>query len=160
KGIRYMDVGTSGGIWGLERGYCLMVGGEAAAVSHLEPVLRTLAPGGSPGVTPRTTAEAGYLHCGPAGSGHFGKMIHNGIEDGLMQPYAEGLEIMGRAGGEKLLADRRYRLDLHAIAEVWRHASVVSSWLLDLLEIALREDPQLSSYTGFVQDSGEGRWTI
>jgi 6-phosphogluconate dehydrogenase len=160
QGIHYVDVGTSGGIWGLERGYCMMIGGPDAAVRRIEPILRTLAPGADPGVTATTTAEAGYLHCGPAGSGHFVKMIHNGIEYGLMQAYAEGFEIMQKAASEKLPPEHRFTLDLHAIAEVWRHGSVVSSWLLDLLEIALREDRALESYAGFVHDSGEGRWTI
>ena len=160
KGIQYVDVGTSGGIWGLERGYCMMVGGEPPVIVHLDPLLRTLAPGPFPGVTPKTTAEAGYAHVGASGAGHFVKMVHNGIEYGLMQAYAEGFEIMRQAGSEKVKAEHRYRIDLHAIAEVWRHASVVSSWLLDLLEIALRADPELAAYTGFVQDSGEGRWTI
>jgi 6-phosphogluconate dehydrogenase len=160
RGVHYVDVGTSGGIWGLERGYCMMIGGADPAVRRIEPILRTLAPGPDPGVTATTTAEAGYLHCGPAGSGHFVKMIHNGIEYGLMQAYAEGFEIMQKAASEKLPAEHRFTLDLHAIAEVWRHGSVVSSWLLDLLQLALREDRDLKAYTGFVHDSGEGRWTI
>jgi len=160
KGIQYVDVGTSGGIWGLERGYCMMVGGEPQVVKHLDPILATLAPGPDPGVTPKTMAERGYLHTGPNGAGHFVKMVHNGIEYGLMQAYAEGFEIMRQAGSEKVKPEHRYNFDLHAIAEVWRHGSVVGSWLLDLLEIALREDASLKSYTGFVQDSGEGRWTI
>ena len=160
KGIHYVDAGTSGGIWGLERGYCMMVGGPPEAVKHIDPILKTLAPGPDPGVTAKTTAEAGYLHCGPAGAGHFVKMIHNGIEYGLMQAYAEGFEIMQKAASDKVRPEHRYKLDLHGIAEVWRHGSVVSSWLLDLLEIALRDDTNLKSYTGFVHDSGEGRWTI
>jgi 6-phosphogluconate dehydrogenase len=160
KGLHYVDVGTSGGIWGLERGYCMMIGGPPEAVKRIDPILKTLAPGPDAGVKPKNTTEEGYLHCGPAGSGHFVKMIHNGIEYGLMQAYAEGFEIMQKAGSEKVRPEHRYDLDLHGIAEVWRHGSVVGSWLLDLLEIALRDDVGLKSYTGFVQDSGEGRWTI
>ncbi len=166
KGIRYLDVGTSGGIWGVERGYCLMIGGEAEAVRHLDPVFRTLAPGR--GTTPRTpgregrpgTAEEGYLHCGPAGAGHFVKMIHNGIEYGLMQAYAEGFDILRNAGSRDLPEEQRYTLDLGEIAELWRRGSVVGSWLLDLTAMALLEDPALSQFAGTVQDSGEGRWTI
>ncbi len=164
--IHYVDVGTSGGVWGLERGYCLMIGGEKATVERLDPIFRTLAPG--PGTVPRTpgreklggTAEHGYLHCGPSGAGHFVKMVHNGIEYGLMQAYAEGLDIFKNAGSKDLDADLRYDLDVADIAEVWRRGSVVSSWLLDLTAQALVEDPTLSTYTGVVADSGEGRWTI
>ena len=157
KGITYLDVSTSGGVWGLERGYCLMIGGDKAAFDRLEPIFATLAPGGAPGKSP---AENGYVHCGPAGSGHFVKMIHNGIEYGMMQAYAEGFEILEKAAGPKVPAERRYNLDLGAIAELWRHGSVVSSWLLDLLAMALAKDGKLDKFTGYVQDSGEGRWTI
>jgi len=146
NGIHYVDVGTSGGVWGLERGYCLMIGGEREIVERLEPVFKTLAPGS--GSIPRTpgretvggTAERGYLHCGPAGAGHFVKMIHNGIEYGLMQAYAEGLDILKNAGAKALEADLRYELSIRDIAEVWRRGSVVSSWLLDLTAQALAED--------------------
>jgi 6-phosphogluconate dehydrogenase len=166
KGIRYVDVGTSGGVWGLERGYCLMLGGAAEVVQHLDPIWKTLAPGR--GDIPRTpgrekmrgTAEDGYLYCGPPGAGHFVKMIHNGIEYGLMQAYAEGFDILRNAKSEKLAADMRYDLPLADIAELWRRGSVVGSWLLDLTADALTEDPQLEGYTGYVDDSGEGRWTI
>jgi len=166
NGIHYVDVGTSGGVWGLERGYCLMIGGEREIVERLEPVFKTLAPGS--GSIPRTpgretvggTAEQGYLHCGPAGAGHFVKMIHNGIEYGLMQAYAEGLDILENAGAKTLEPDLRYELSIRDIAEVWRRGSVVSSWLLDLTAQALAENPTLSNYTGVVADSGEGRWTV
>jgi 6-phosphogluconate dehydrogenase len=166
KGIQYLDVGTSGGIWGLERGYSLMIGGETAAVRHLDPIFKTLAPG--KGSIPRTpgreqakgTAEEGYLHCGPAGAGHFVKMVHNGIEYGVMQAFAEGLDILRNATSDKLAEDLRYSLPLADIAEVWRRGSVLSSWLLDLTADALLEDPELKAYSGVVQDSGEGRWTV
>ena len=166
KGIRYADVGTSGGVWGLERGYCMMIGGPKEVVQLLDPIFKTLAPG--LGSTPRTpgrermsgTSEDGYIHCGPAGAGHFVKMVHNGIEYGLMQAYAEGFDIFRNASSEQLPEDFRYDLNLADIAEVWRRGSVVSSWLLDLTAMALAESPALSEYTGFVQDSGEGRWTI
>lgn len=166
SGIHYVDVGTSGGIWGLEHGYCLMIGGEAEAVKRLEPIFQALAPGrGQIAPTPgreniSSTAEEGYIHCGPAGSGHFVKMVHNGIEYGLMQAYAEGFDILRNANSQELPEEIRYDLNLADIAEVWRRGSVVRSWLLDLSAMALAEDPALSSYTGFVQDSGEGRWTI
>ena len=166
KGIRYIDVGTSGGVWGLERGYCMMIGGDQAAVQHLDPIFKTLAPGiGTIDKTPgreglHSTAEHGYLYTGPAGSGHFVKMVHNGIEYGLMQAYAEGLDILKGVGQESIPAERRYNLNLADITELWRRGSVVSSWLLDLSAIALAEDPELRGYSGFVQDSGEGRWTI
>ena len=166
QGIQYMDVGTSGGIWGLERGYCMMLGGPEEAARHLDPIFKTLAPGaGSIPVTPGRekqpgTADAGYLYCGPSGAGHFVKMIHNGIEYGLMQAYAEGFDIMRHADCEELEPDLRYTLPLPEIAEVWRRGSVVSSWLLDLIAIALCEDPALAEYAGYVQDSGEGRWTV
>ena len=166
NGIHYVDVGTSGGVWGLDRGYCMMVGGPKEAVDHIDPILRTLAPGR--GEIPRTpgregkegTAEEGYLHCGPVGAGHFVKMVHNGIEYGLMQAYAEGFDILGNADGHSVPEDLRYDLDLGEIAELWRRGSVVGSWLLDLTAMALVESPDLSKYSGFVQDSGEGRWTV
>jgi 6-phosphogluconate dehydrogenase len=179
KGIHYVDVGTSGGVWGAERGYCLMIGGEDEAVTRLGPVFETLAPGA--GDIPRTqgregkggTAEKGYLHCGPNGAGHFVKMVHNGIEYGLMAAYAEGLNILRHAnvGKREHAADAettplrepeayQYDLDLAEITEVWRRGSVISSWLLDLAAIALLEDPELKGFEGRVSDSGEGRWTI
>ena len=166
KGIRYLDVGTSGGVWGLERGYCMMIGGDQSAAIHLDPIFKSLAPG--IGEIPRTpgregkksTAEEGYLYTGPAGSGHFVKMVHNGIEYGLMQAYAEGLDILKGVGQDSIPLERRYQLDLADITELWRRGSVVSSWLLDLSAISLAEDPQLQAYSGHVQDSGEGRWTL
>ncbi len=165
RGLHYVDAGTSGGIWGVQRGYCLMVGGPKEAVDRIEPVLRTLAPGrgeipATPGRDGKSTAEQGYLHCGPVGAGHFVKMIHNGIEYGLMQAYAEGFDILRNARSTTLPAELRYQLDLPDIAELWRRASVVSSWLLDLTSIALAADPDLAGFTGQVQDSGEGRWTV
>ena len=166
KGIRYIDVGTSGGVWGLDRGYCMMIGGDRAAFDHLEPIFKTLAPGtGTIEKTPgrenrKSTAEDGYLYTGPAGSGHFVKMVHNGIEYGLMQAYAEGLDILKGVNQEVSPAERRYDLDLADITELWRRGSVVSSWLLDLSAISLAQDPELASYSGYVEDSGEGRWTI
>lgn len=156
KNLTYIDVGTSGGVWGIDRGYCLMIGGPDDVVKRLDPIFGCLAPGGNG----KTTAQRGYLHCGPAGSGHYVKMVHNGIEYGLMQAYAEGFEIMEKAGSDKLPQELRFNLNLHDIAEVWRHGSVVSSWLLDLLELALSKDAKLTDFTGYVQDSGEGRWTI
>jgi 6-phosphogluconate dehydrogenase len=158
RGLDYVDVGVSGGVWGLERGYCLMIGGPHEAVERLDPILRTLAPGigdiertpGREGDPDR--AEQGYMHCGPVGAGHFVKMIHNGIEYGLMQAYAEGFDILKSA--------ERYDFDLGAIAEVWRRGSVITSWLLDLTAAALLKDSRLDAYGGYVQDSGEGRWTI
>ena len=166
KGIRYVDVGTSGGVWGLERGYCMMIGGDTAVVKHLDPLFATLAPG--MGDIPRTKdrvsdddrAERGYIHAGPAGSGHFVKMVHNGIEYGLMQAYAEGFNVMKMKASENLPEDQRFDLNLADIAEVWRRGSVVSSWLLDLTADALATDPKLDGYSGSVADSGEGRWTI
>ena len=164
--INYVDVGTSGGIWGLERGYCMMAGGPAETVTHLDPIFKTLAPGtGTIEKTPgreglQSTAEEGYLYCGPSGAGHFVKMVHNGIEYGLMQAYAEGLDIFRNANLENLPEDIRYDLNIADIAELWRRGSVVGSWLLDLTAMALAENPSLSNYSGFVQDSGEGRWTI
>ena len=166
KGVQYVDAGTSGGVWGLERGYCLMIGGEREVVQRLDPIWRTLAPGRgdiapAPGREGKeSTAEEGYLHCGPVGAGHFVKMVHNGIEYGLMQAYAEGFDIFKNANSKELAQEHRFELDLADIAEVWRRGSVVSSWLLDLTASALAESPGLSEYTGFVQDSGEGRWTI
>ena len=166
KGIRYIDVGTSGGVWGLDRGYCMMIGGDKPAFDHLEPIFKTLAPGiGTIEKTPgrenrQSTAEHGYLYTGPAGSGHFVKMVHNGIEYGLMQAYGEGLDILKGVSQESIPAERRYDLDLADITELWRRGSVVSSWLLDLSAISLAEDPELKSYSGYVEDSGEGRWTI
>ena len=166
KGIHYVDVGTSGGIWGIDRGYCMMIGGPPEAVKRLDPIFKTLAPGiGTIDRTPGRdklggTAEDGYIHCGPSGSGHFVKMVHNGIEYGLMQAYAEGFDIFKNATSKELPEELRFELNLPDIAEVWRRGSVVSSWLLDLTAMALTENPSLSNYTGFVQDSGEGRWTI
>jgi len=166
KGIHYIDVGTSGGVWGLERGYCMMIGGPSEAVQRLDPIFKTLAPGR--GDIPRTpgreklggTSEEGYMHCGPSGAGHFVKMVHNGIEYGIMQAYAEGFDIFKNATSKELPENIRYDLNLPDIAEVWRRGSVISSWLLDLTAMALAENPTLSEYEGFVQDSGEGRWTI
>ena len=165
--IDYLDVGTSGGVWGAQRGYCLMIGGRREAVEHLVPIFRALAPGEgevaaipATGAGPPSTAREGFLHCGPAGAGHFVKMIHNGIEYGLMQAYAEGFDILRNADSTALPPDQRYTFDLADIAEVWRRGSVVSSWLLDLTAMALREDPQLDRFTGQVGDSGEGRWTV
>ena len=179
KRVHYVDVGTSGGVWGLERGYCMMIGGEKSVVRHLDPIFSTLAPGA--GDVPRTpgreqfdgTAEQGYLHCGPNGAGHFVKMVHNGIEYGLMAAYAEGLGILRDAnvGKEQHAIDAettplrdpehyQYDLDLRDIAEVWRRGSVIASWLLDLTAVGLVKDPALSQFTGRVSDSGEGRWTI
>lgn len=166
KGIRYIDVGTSGGIWGIDRGYCMMIGGPKDAVGHIDPILKTLAPGmgtieRTPGRENATgTAEQGYLHCGPAGAGHFVKMVHNGIEYGLMQAYAEGFDIIRNANSDQLPPEHRFDFNCGDIAEVWRRGSVVGSWLLDLTAMALLETPSLSTYSGFVQDSGEGRWTV
>jgi 6-phosphogluconate dehydrogenase len=166
KGIHYVDVGTSGGVWGIDRGYCMMIGGPKEAVQRLDPIFKTLAPG--IGDIPRTpgreklggTSEQGYIHCGPSGSGHFVKMVHNGIEYGIMQAYAEGFDIFKNATSKDLPENIRYDLNLPDIAEVWRRGSVVSSWLLDLTAMALAENPTLSEYEGYVEDSGEGRWTI
>jgi 6-phosphogluconate dehydrogenase len=180
RGIHYVDVGTSGGIWGLERGYCLMIGGEDAVIEHLNPIFASLAPGIGKDI-PRTpgrekiggTAEQGYLHCGPNGAGHFVKMVHNGIEYGIMAAYAEGLGVLhaANAGRQKGVVDAettplrdpeyyQYELNLRDIAEVWRRGSVIASWLLDLTASALAEDPALAKFAGRVSDSGEGRWTI
>jgi 6-phosphogluconate dehydrogenase len=166
KGISYVDVGTSGGIWGYERGYCMMIGGDKDVVDRLDPIFSTLAPGlGTISRTPKrekrdARAETGYLHAGPVGAGHFVKMIHNGIEYGLMQAYAEGFAILRGKAGEFLPESERYQLEVADIAEVWRRGSVISSWLLDLAAIALADNPELSEFSGFVDDSGEGRWTI
>jgi len=164
--IEYVDVGTSGGIWGLERGYCMMIGGEDPVVRHLDPLFDCLAPGlGSIDRTPGREgrddrAERGYIHAGPAGAGHFVKMVHNGIEYGIMQAYAEGFDILKTKNGEQIPADQRLNIDVADVAEVWRRGSVVSSWLLDLTAIALAKDARLEAFSGEVADSGEGRWTI
>jgi len=169
KGIHYIDVGTSGGVWGLERGYCMMIGGPKEAVDHLDPIFDAHAPG--IGTIPRTPnrmehegedarAEKGYIHAGPAGAGHFVKMVHNGIEYGLMQAYAEGFDILKSKQSSKLPEDERYVLNLTDIAEVWRRGSVISSWLLDLTAAALAKDQMLSQFSGRVADSGGGRWTV
>jgi 6-phosphogluconate dehydrogenase len=166
KGLNYIDCGTSGGVWGLERGYCMMIGGPDAAVERLDPIFKALAPG--VGDIPRTQgrkgphskAEQGYIHAGPTGAGHFVKMIHNGIEYGLMQAYAEGFDIMRNKNSEQLPEDERFELNMADISEVWRRGSVVSSWLLDLSADALAKDPTLTDFSGYVDDSGEGRWTI
>jgi 6-phosphogluconate dehydrogenase len=166
EGIHYLDAGTSGGVWGLERGYCLMIGGNEEAVNRLEPIFETLAPGqgnipSSPGREKFTsTAEKGFLYCGPSGAGHFVKMIHNGIEYGVMQAYAEGFDIMRGAASESLPKGYRYNFNAADIAELWRRGSVIGSWLLDLTAMALAEDTDLSHFTGIVEDSGEGRWTV
>lgn len=178
KGIHYVDVGTSGGVWGLERGYCQMIGGEKSIVSHLDPIFKTLAPGrdavpATPGSSGTSTAEQGYLHCGPSGAGHFVKMVHNGIEYGLMAAYAEGLNVLHHANIGKLDHAKdaettplrnpdhyQYDFNLADITELWRRGSVVASWLLDLTAVALAEQPQLEKFSGRVSDSGEGRWTI
>ncbi|MGN6143674.1 MAG: phosphogluconate dehydrogenase (NAD(+)-dependent, decarboxylating) [Mesorhizobium sp.] len=176
KGIDFVDVGTSGGVWGLERGYCLMIGGPDRAVKRLDPIFAALAPGADPGAKPDKaagTAPFGYLHCGPSGAGHFVKMVHNGIEYGVMAAYAEGMNILkaANAGKEKRAADAetsplptpqyyQFDIDLPAVAEVWRHGSVIGSWLLDLTAGALKDDPALAKFGGRVSDSGEGRWTL
>jgi 6-phosphogluconate dehydrogenase len=166
KAIEYVDCGTSGGVWGIGRGYCMMIGGSKAAVDRLDPIFRALAPG--LGDIPRTEgrdkldprAEQGYIHAGPSGAGHFVKMVHNGIEYGLMQAYAEGFDILRNKNSKDLPEDQRFDLNISDIAEVWRRGSVISSWLLDLSAIALAKDPQLANFSGYVQDSGEGRWTV
>jgi 6-phosphogluconate dehydrogenase len=179
KGIHYLDVGTSGGVWGLERGYCLMIGGEAGVVSRLDPIFRTIAPGlgtaePTPGRVPGSTASEGYLHCGPSGAGHFVKMVHNGIEYGMMAAIAEGLSIIkhanvGLAGAAEHDAETtplrnpeayQYEINVGDVAEVWRRGSVVSSWLVDLTASALSKSPELDEFSGRVSDSGEGRWTV
>ncbi len=166
KGIHYVDAGTSGGIWGVERGYCLMIGGEKEVVERLDPIFFALAPGH--GEIPRTAgrtgkharSEEGYIHAGPVGAGHFVKMIHNGIEYGLMQAYAEGFDILKNANSDRLPEDERIDINITEVAEVWRRGSVVTSWLLDLTAAALMEEGDLGSYSGYVDDSGEGRWTV
>jgi 6-phosphogluconate dehydrogenase len=167
KGIRYLDVGVSGGVWGLERGYCMMIGGEKSAVDHLDPIFDALAPG--LGTIPRTVdrreaddprAEKGYIHVGAAGSGHFVKMVHNGIEYGLMQAYAEGFDVLKGRASERLPEDERFHINLTDVAEVWRRGSVISSWLLDLCASALARDQMLERFSGHVSDSGEGHWTV
>src|SRR5947208_11313099 len=166
SGIHYIDVGTSGGVWGIERGYCMMIGGDKAVVDRLDPIFKTLAPG--IGDIPRTSGregrdpriEQGYIHAGPSGAGHFVKMIHNGIEYGLMQAYAEGFDILKNASIDALPPEHRFNLDIADIAEVWRRGSVIPSWLLDLTASALAENHTLDNYSGFVEDSGEGRWTV
>jgi 6-phosphogluconate dehydrogenase len=166
KGVHYVDAGTSGGVWGVERGYCLMIGASDEAFKHLEPIFKTLAPGiGDIDRTPGRekvggAAEQGYLHTGPPGSGHYVKMVHNGIEYGIMQAYAEGFDILKNADVESVPEERRFTLNLPDIAELWRRGSVVGSWLLDLTAMALLENPTLSNYSGYVEDSGEGRWTV
>jgi 6-phosphogluconate dehydrogenase len=167
RGLHLVDVGVSGGVWGLKRGYCMMIGGNEAEVAHLDPIFQTLAPGiGTIARTravpeaPHWQAEHGYVHCGPTGSGHFVKMIHNGIEYGMMQAYAEGFDILKQRAKPDLPDNLRFDLNLSDIAEVWRRGSVISSWLLDLISIALAEDQSLSKFSGRVADSGEGRWTI
>jgi 6-phosphogluconate dehydrogenase len=178
KGIHYVDVGTSGGVFGLERGFCLMIGGEDEVVKHLDPIFKTIAPGAgdappTPGRTNNGTAQDGYLHCGPNGAGHFVKMVHNGIEYGIMAAYAEGLNILHKANAGKASEEvsaevaplrepeaYQYDIDTAEVAEVWRRGSVVASWLLDLTAAALAEDPTLEEFSGKVSDSGEGRWTI
>jgi 6-phosphogluconate dehydrogenase len=179
RGIHYLDVGTSGGVFGLERGYCMMIGGDTEAVERLDPIFRTLAPGvdaaeRTPGRTGEPAQpEMGYLHCGPPGAGHFVKMVHNGIEYGIMAAYAEGLGVLKKANVGKSEQEHdaettplrhpemyRYDIDTAAVAEVWRRGSVISSWLLDLTAIALLEDPELADFSGRVSDSGEGRWTV
>ena len=166
QGITYIDVGTSGGVWGLDRGYCMMIGGEKEAVDRLDPIFATLAPGiGDIERTPHREgrdprAEQGYIHAGPAGAGHFVKMIHNGIEYGLMQAYAEGFDILHHKSSDELPKDERFTIDVADVAEVWRRGSVVSSWLLDLTAMALAENDTLSNFVGSVADSGEGRWTV
>ena len=167
KGLHYVDVGTSGGVWGLERGFCMMIGGDEETVRMLDPIFDTLAPG--LGEIPRTKdrregedprAEKGYIHAGPAGAGHFVKMVHNGIEYGLMQAYAEGFDILSSKSSDKLAEDQRFDINLTDVAEVWRRGSVISSWLLDLSASALAKDQELSDFSGHVADSGEGQWTI
>src|SRR5665213_3589450 len=166
KHIRYVDCGTSGGVWGIERGYCMMIGGAKEAVDHLDPILKTLAPGEgtidkTPGREGRDVRVAnGYIHAGPAGAGHFAKMVHNGMEYGIMQAYAEGFDILKGASQSFIPESRRYKFNLADLAEVWRRGSVIASWLLDLTAIALAEDESLAGFSGHVQDSGEGRWTI
>jgi 6-phosphogluconate dehydrogenase len=166
KNIAYVDCGTSGGVWGLERGYCMMIGGDKEVVTRLDPIFQALAPGagtidktpGREGRDPRVVN--GYMHCGPVGAGHFVKMVHNGIEYGLMQAYAEGFDILRGRAGDKLPEEERFTLDMADVAEVWRRGSVIASWLLDLTAIALAHSPDLKEFEGDVDDSGEGRWTV
>jgi 6-phosphogluconate dehydrogenase len=166
EGLHYVDVGTSGGVWGLERGYCMMIGGSKEAVERLDPIFKALAPGrgdvtatpGREGRDPR--AEQGYLHTGPCGAGHFVKMVHNGIEYGLMQAYAEGFDILRNADGAGVSPEHRFTFDIADVAEVWRRGSVITSWLLDLTSDALAREGGLDSYSGYIEDSGEGRWTL
>jgi 6-phosphogluconate dehydrogenase len=166
KGITYLDIGTSGGVWGLERGYCLMIGGDTATINRLNPIFKALSPG--IGDIPRTGGredadprpEQGYIHAGPVGSGHFVKMIHNGIEYGMMQAYAEGFDILRNIGTETMPPELRLKLNVSDIAETWRRGSVVTSWLLDLTAQAMAQDENLDAYSGYVEDSGEGRWTV
>ncbi|MEP6785012.1 MAG: phosphogluconate dehydrogenase (NAD(+)-dependent, decarboxylating) [Sphingomonadales bacterium] len=166
RDLHYVDVGTSGGIWGFERGYCMMIGGEKGVVDDLDPIFDTLAPGyGDVARTmgrhaPDDRAERGYIHAGPAGAGHFVKMVHNGIEYGLMQAYAEGFDILKGKASDRLPQDQRFTIDLAEVAEVWRRGSVISSWLLDISAIALARDKELGDFSGKVSDSGEGQWTI
>jgi 6-phosphogluconate dehydrogenase len=166
KSLEYVDVGTSGGVWGLERGYCMMIGGDKQVVNRLDPIFSALAPGVGeiPSTQGRSSqdsrAERGYIHAGPNGAGHFVKMVHNGIEYGLMQAYAEGFDILKNAGSDSVPAEFRFDFDLAEISEVWRHGSVITSWLLDLTAAALAQDAALEAFSGFVEDSGEGRWTI
>ena len=168
RGIYFIDAGTSGGVWGIDRGYCLMIGGEDQAVQYCDPIFKTLAPGigniertlGREKIKEKNTAEEGYLHCGPVGAGHFVKMVHNGMEYGLMQAYGEGFDVLKGVASKDIPEIRRYQLNLADIAEVWRRGSVIGSWLLDLSAIALLQDPELKDFSGYVQDSGEGRWTI
>jgi 6-phosphogluconate dehydrogenase len=166
KGLHYLDVGTSGGVWGLERGYCMMIGGDADEVKRLDPIFAALAPGkGAISETPGRDArdprvEQGYMHAGPCGAGHFVKMVHNGIEYGLMQAYAEGFDILAHADAESVAPEHRFNFDLADVAEVWRRGSVITSWLLDLTSSALAQEGKLDSYSGYIEDSGEGRWTL
>jgi 6-phosphogluconate dehydrogenase len=166
EGLHYLDVGTSGGVWGLERGYCLMIGGEREPIARLDPIFKALAPGrgtipSTPGREGRAASvEEGYLHAGPCGAGHFVKMVHNGVEYGLMQAYAEGFDILRNADAEGVSPEHRFTLEIADIAEVWRRGSVVTSWLLDLTASALAQESRLDSYSGYIEDSGEGRWTL
>jgi 6-phosphogluconate dehydrogenase len=166
EGLHYLDVGTSGGVWGLERGYCLMIGGEREPIARLDPIFKALAPGrgtipSTPGREGRdASVEEGYLHAGPCGAGHFVKMVHNGIEYGLMQAYAEGFDILRNADAPGVSPEHRFTFDIADIAEVWRRGSVITSWLLDLTSSALAYEGALDSYSGFIEDSGEGRWTL
>ncbi len=166
RGLYYLDIGTSGGVWGLERGYCLMIGGDKEIVQRLDPIFAALAPGKgeietTPGRAARTpTAEQGYLHCGPVGAGHYVKMVHNGIEYGLMQAYAEGFDLLRHASDPHRAKDEQFAIEVADVAEVWRRGSVITSWLLDLTATALAKDPALGAFTGKVEDSGEGRWTV